>query len=74
MTNEHIFTSPIATGISSLGFDHMNVLGNTLPDIAFEKAGIMKHNVPAFTVPQPLDALKVIEDRALAVGVCTPCY
>ncbi len=32
--------------ITNIGFDHMNLLGNTLQQIAFEKAGIIKHRVP----------------------------
>eukprot|EP01132_Coremiostelium_polycephalum_P006057 gene6057-7544_t len=60
----NIFPKPIVTGISSLGFDHMTVLGNTLPEIASEKAGIIKTGVPIFTVNQKPDALKVIEDTA----------
>lgn len=32
--------------ITQISFDHMNLLGNTLPDIARQKAGIIKHNVP----------------------------
>jgi folylpolyglutamate synthase/dihydropteroate synthase len=47
----------------------MNVLGNTLAEIAFEKAGIIKHNVPAFSVPQLPEAMQVIEDRARVVPV-----
>ncbi len=43
---------PFVCGITRLGMDHMDVLGPTLTDIAFEKAGIMKEGVPCFTVPQ----------------------
>jgi dihydrofolate synthase / folylpolyglutamate synthase len=32
--------------ITNIGWDHMNMLGNTLPEIAFEKAGIIKQNTP----------------------------
>jgi len=32
--------------ITNIGWDHMNMLGNTLPEIASEKAGIIKPNVP----------------------------
>jgi folylpolyglutamate synthase len=35
---------PYVCGITSLGFDHMGLLGNTLPEIAWHKAGIMKVN------------------------------
>lgn len=33
--------------ITNIGLDHVNLLGDTLPQIAFEKAGIIKENVPA---------------------------
>jgi dihydrofolate synthase / folylpolyglutamate synthase len=38
---------PLAAGVTSIGFDHMAYLGNTLSAIAGEKAGIFKANVPA---------------------------
>jgi dihydrofolate synthase / folylpolyglutamate synthase len=38
--------NPILSVITNIGFDHMAFLGNTLPEIAFEKAGIIKPNVP----------------------------
>jgi folylpolyglutamate synthase/dihydropteroate synthase len=34
--------APVVCGISSLGYDHMEILGNTLGEIAGEKAGILK--------------------------------
>lgn len=60
--------SPVVCGVSSLGYDHMELLGHTLPEIAREKAGIFKPGVPAFTVPQPDDALAALRDKAVAVG------
>jgi dihydrofolate synthase/folylpolyglutamate synthase len=39
--------TPIVSVITNIGYDHMNLLGNTLPEIAFEKAGIIKEGVPA---------------------------
>ena len=38
--------SPLATAISSIDFDHQALLGSTLSEIAFEKAGIVKPGVP----------------------------
>lgn len=38
--------TPLLSVITNIGFDHMKMLGNTLPEIAFEKAGIIKHSVP----------------------------
>ena len=51
---------PLVCGISPLGFDHMNVLGHTLPEIAKEKAGIMKPGIPAYTVAQRSDAMETL--------------
>jgi dihydrofolate synthase/folylpolyglutamate synthase len=38
--------TPELSVITNIGWDHMNLLGNTLEEIAFEKAGIIKENVP----------------------------
>lgn len=38
--------TPILSVITNIGWDHMNLLGNTLPAIAFEKAGIIKPAIP----------------------------
>nr|AGU68204.1 tetrahydrofolate synthase [Strigomonas galati] len=38
--------------ITSLGYDHMDLLGNSLAEIAGEKAGILKQGVPCFAAPQ----------------------
>ncbi|XP_065878133.1 folylpolyglutamate synthase isoform X5 [Euphorbia lathyris] len=61
--------NPIVCGISSLGYDHMEILGNTLGEIAGEKAGILKYDIPAFTVPQPDEAMRVLEEKASKLDV-----
>ncbi len=38
--------TPLLSVITNIGFDHMNILGDTLQKIAFEKAGIIKPGVP----------------------------
>lgn len=38
--------TPELSVITSIGLDHMNLLGDTIEKIAFEKAGIIKYNVP----------------------------
>ncbi|KAL0241229.1 hypothetical protein GEMRC1_006464 [Eukaryota sp. GEM-RC1] len=55
---------PTVCGITSMGIDHQNVLGNTLSQITEHKAGIIKENIPVVTVLNPLEAMKVIEDTA----------
>uniref|UniRef100_A0A6M2ECU6 Folylpolyglutamate synthase n=1 Tax=Populus davidiana TaxID=266767 RepID=A0A6M2ECU6_9ROSI len=55
---------PIVCGITSLGMDHTEVLGNTIGQIASHKAGIFKHQIPAFTVPQVSEAMDVLQENA----------
>ncbi len=38
--------TPLLSVITNIGFDHMDILGDSLDKIAFEKAGIIKQNVP----------------------------
>lgn len=40
----NIINHPLVSIITSIGYDHMNILGNTLPEIAYQKAGIIKRN------------------------------
>ncbi len=55
---------PLVSVITSLSLDHMNLLGNTLEQIAFEKAGIIKPHVPVVSSPQRAEALAMIEKTA----------
>ena len=50
--------------ITPVSVDHEHFLGNTIPKIAREKAGIIKKGVPVVVGPQIDDAMKVIEDIA----------
>lgn len=43
---------PLVSVITSISYDHMNILGNTLQEIALEKAGIIKGSVPVVVYPQ----------------------
>ncbi|KAL0402822.1 UNVERIFIED_CONTAM: Folylpolyglutamate synthase [Sesamum radiatum] len=65
----NVVENPVVCGIASLGYDHMEILGNTLGQIAGEKAGIFKRGVPAFTVPQPEEAMSVLEQKASQLDV-----
>jgi dihydrofolate synthase/folylpolyglutamate synthase len=53
--------TPTVSVITSLSYDHMAVLGNTLAEIAGEKAGIIKEGVPVVSAPQADEALEVLE-------------
>lgn len=52
--------TPEVSVITSLSYDHMAVLGNTLAQIAAEKAGIIKWGVPVVSAPQKEEALQVL--------------
>ena len=54
--------TPLVCGITNVDFDHMNILGDTLPEIAFEKAGIIKPNIPVFTTETKQEVLDVFEN------------
>ncbi|MCG2783678.1 MAG: bifunctional folylpolyglutamate synthase/dihydrofolate synthase [Anaerolineae bacterium] len=55
---------PKVAVITSISYDHMAVLGETLTLIAGEKAGIIKENCPVVSAPQTPEALKVLEKAA----------
>lgn len=52
---------PTVCGITRIGMDHMNVLGQNISQIASEKAGIIKSEIPVFSVTQESDAMQVLE-------------
>ncbi len=52
---------PIVSVITNIGYDHMEVLGETLPQIAAEKAGIIKAGVPVVTTAEQPEVLEVLE-------------
>ena len=59
---------PRAAGVTSIGYDHMDYLGDTLEAIAIEKAGIFKAGVPA-VIGEPDPALRaLLAERARKVG------
>lgn len=60
----NLVSKPLATGITTLGIDHVLVLGHTIEEIAWHKAGIMKHGSPAYTVPQLPAAMGVLDKVA----------
>ena len=56
---------PVVCAITSIGMDHEAILGDTIRDIAYEKAGIIKPQTPVVTCQQSPDAMRVIRDAAL---------
>ena len=53
--------SPIMTAITSISYDHMGVLGNTLPEIAKEKLGIVKEGIPLITAIDQEELFPIFE-------------
>lgn len=53
--------TPEVSVITSISYDHMLYLGDTLAEIAGEKAGIIKPGVPVVSAPQPEEALQAIQ-------------
>ena len=60
----NICDHPVATVIASISYDHMNVLGSTLEEIAYDKAGIIKRGVPVCVNVKDQGAFNVIKKQA----------
>jgi dihydrofolate synthase/folylpolyglutamate synthase len=59
---------PLVSVITSIGMDHMQFLGETLAEIAWEKAGIIKPTIPVVTGPLPDEAATVVAEVAAERG------
>jgi dihydrofolate synthase/folylpolyglutamate synthase len=66
----NVIEKPLATAITKISYDHMALLGDTLEQIASEKAGIMKPGVPCVIGAQmePETVMPVFENRAREIG------
>ncbi|THD85696.1 bifunctional folylpolyglutamate synthase/dihydrofolate synthase [Aliigemmobacter aestuarii] len=64
----NVVEKPALTIITPVSLDHQQYLGETLPEIAGEKAGIIKRGVPCIVGPQAPEGLAVIEARAERLG------
>ena len=60
----NVVERPLASAITRLSLDHRDFLGDTIAEIAAEKAGILKSGVPAAVAPQVPEALAVVERQA----------
>ena len=63
LDSTNIIHQPVVCGISSIGYDHMEILGYTLTAIAHEKAGIIKANVPVISVASQTDEVKAVFEQ-----------
>jgi len=70
----NVVEKPALTIITPVSIDHQQYLGETLAEIAGEKAGILKRLVPCVVGPQMDDGLAVIEARAQRLGAPLMAY
>tara|TARA_R110001583_G_scaffold195387_1_gene372531 strand:- start:55454 stop:56689 length:1236 start_codon:yes stop_codon:yes gene_type:complete len=70
----NVVESPTLSIITPISIDHTQYLGETLAEIAAEKAGIIKRGVPCIVGPQPDEAMDVIEARAARLGAPLMAY
>src|SRR6201987_2968015 len=64
----NVIDQPLATVITSISFDHIEHLGDSITKIAGEKAGILKPGAPAIVAPQVSEAREVVARQAARVG------
>jgi dihydrofolate synthase / folylpolyglutamate synthase len=64
----NVIPPPIVAAITRVSFDHMEILGNSLADIAREKAGIIKSGSKVVVGKLHPDAMQVVERRCAEVG------
>ena len=67
----NVVPAPVATAVTTLDYDHTELLGDTLALIAAEKAGIFRAGVPAFSAVQAPEAAAALRTAAAKVrGLC----
>ncbi len=63
--------TPEVSVITKIGYDHMAILGNTLPEIAAEKAGIIKSGTDLVVESQACGIAEIFADKAKEVGAAS---
>lgn len=66
--------TPVLSIITNIGLDHCDMLGHTLPEIAFEKAGIIKPRVPAVIGETHPETAPVFERKVLYTNLPEPAF
>jgi len=59
---------PVVVSITNVEIDHTHYLGSSLPEIAFEKAGIIRGDAPVVTATRHREALEVIAEKCRETG------
>lgn len=66
--------TPVLSIITNIGLDHCDMLGETLPEIAFEKSGIIKPRVPVVVGESHPETAPVFERKVLYTNLQEPCF
>ena len=66
--------TPVLSVITNIGLDHCDMLGETLPEIAFEKAGIIKPCVPVVVGESHPETDEVFERKVLYTNLPDPSF
>lgn len=64
LDSTNIVKKPLAAVITTISIDHTNILGSSIEEIAYQKAGIIKEDVPVFIYPQTKKAMDVLINKA----------
>ena len=59
-----VLSNPVLSVITSISYDHTEILGDTIEQIAAEKAGIIKEGIPVVAIDEENGAFSVIERTA----------
>lgn len=74
LDSTNVIKESVLSIITTIDYDHMDVLGDTLGKIAFEKAGIIKENGRVLSYPQDEEAIEVIKkvarERKAELTIC----
>lgn len=68
LDSTNVIDEPEVSVIARIGLDHTELLGDTLADVAAEKAGIVKEGCPVVSWPQDPEAMRVVDLRAAERG------
>lgn len=68
LDSTNVISAPEVCVITRIGLDHTSLLGNTLAEVAAEKAGIVKAGVPVVSWPQDAEAARIVERVAAECG------
>jgi len=66
----NVVTKPLCTVFASIGMDHMQFLGETIEQIAYEKAGIMKVGCPVVAYPNEPAVMGVLKENFETIHDC----